>query len=290
MPSSDSILPNVNSITVTDPEIHDSEQSNQKSKIDKNEENQDSTVEQFPVTPEQIGEPVSEMEVPEPEKPVLEHVASDSLAVPTEPVQNPVQEPVAAQEPPAPPIVETPEPKPIIEPSVAPEATPVMAPMQTTTSPSPEVPSATNESIEHKEEIQHTTPAVVGEAEPTPAVAPTTQELPTPEHAQHEQKYTDGIPERVLALTKEELDAARRLWAREHIGEAQKASRDSRKKRMNEAMNEIEKIVKKTPDSRIHSIANEIGLSEKLTSSYVEKLVAAGRIKGRGNTGNRRYY
>lgn len=290
MPSSDSILPNVNSITVTDPEIHDSEQSNQKSKIDKNEENQDSTVEQFPVTPEQIGEPVSEMEVPEPEKPVQEHVASDSPAVPSEPVQNPVQEPIAAQGPPAPPIVETPESKSNNEPPAAPKVTPVATPAQTTTPSSPEVPTATNEPIELKEEIQHTTPVVVGEAEPTPAVAPTTEELPTPDPAKHEQKYAEGIPERVLALTKEELDAARRLWAREHIGEAQKASRESRKKRMNEAMNEIEKIVKKTPASRIHSIANEIGLSEKLTSSYVEKLVAAGRIKGRGNTGNRRYY
>ena len=243
-----------------------------------------------PIAPEQIGQPVSEMEVPEPEKPVQEHVASDSPAVPSEPVQDPAQEPITAQEPPAPLVVETPESKPISEPSVAPEVAPVATPKQTTTPPTTELPSAINEPIELKENIQHTTPAVVGEVEKTPAVAPTTQELPTPEPAQHEQKYTDGIPERVLALTTEELDAARRLWAREHIGEAQKASRDSRKKRMNEAMNEIEKIVKKTPDSRIHSIANEIGLSEKLTSSYVEKLVAAGRIKGRGNTGNRRYY
>jgi len=55
-------------------------------------------------------------------------------------------------------------------------------------------------------------------------------------------------------LTAEEINAARKLWAREHIAEAQVQSNKSRNARMNERMNKIEKIVKTKPKISVHDV------------------------------------
>lgn len=115
----------------------------------------------------------------------------------------------------------------------------------------------------------------------------TEQQAETPAAA--ESQPVNGIPQKILDLTPEELDAARRLWAREHIAEAQKQANKNRHARMMSRMAEIEKVVKQHPSSSIHEIANKVQLSEKLTSGYVEKLVHAGRLRAEGNTTNRRY-
>jgi len=54
-------------------------------------------------------------------------------------------------------------------------------------------------------------------------------------------------------------------------------------------MDEIVKIIKAGPETTTHAVAKGINLSEKSTSSYLQKLVHAGRIKATGNSSNRRY-
>jgi predicted transcriptional regulator len=135
---------------------------------------------------------------------------------------------------------------------------------------------------------------------PTPPVAPHTTPSQVTDKpalrdapiapAKHDPKYTKDVPKRVLELTEEEIEAARMLWAREHIAEAQTKSNISRKKHMNEMMNEIEALVKANPEINTHAIANKVNLSEKSASSYIQKLVKSGRIKASGNTHNRRYF
>lgn len=105
----------------------------------------------------------------------------------------------------------------------------------------------------------------------------------------HDPRFTKDIPAKVLELTDEEIDAARKLWAREHLDQARAKANENRKVHMNQMMKEIEKFVKTNPGTSVHTIANSVRLSEKLTSGYLEKLVKAKRVKASGNTRNRRY-
>ena len=108
--------------------------------------------------------------------------------------------------------------------------------------------------------------------------------------AENQVKRDELTPEQKAAqLTEAELEAARRLWAKQHIGQAQKKSNESRHARMLERMNELEKLVKAKPNATVHELANKMNLSERLTSGYLQKLVHAGRIKASGNTNSRRY-
>jgi predicted HTH transcriptional regulator len=142
------------------------------------------------------------------------------------------------------------------------------------------------------------------EPEPMPEPAPESVQASTPSHltekqikwdtsvapAKHDPKFTKDIPKRVLDLTDEEINAARLLWAREHIAGAQKQSNLNRKINMNNIMSEIEAVVRANPNTTTHAIANSVKLSEKSTSGYIQKLVKAGRIKAAGNSRNRKYF
>ncbi len=164
-----------------------------------------------------------------------------------------------------PPVASTP---PVVGPKItAPETTPPVAPV------TPKVETEVRKDIEVEKKVEE---IKAEEATPVPA--------------EHVDKDTEGVPERVLALTSDELDAARRLWAREHIAGARAQSNSNRKAHMNDMMDAIEKIVRANSQTTVHSIANQINLSEKLTSGYLQKLVHAGRIKATGNTNSRRYY
>lgn len=185
----------------------------------------------------------------------------------------PVQEP--SPEPPAPePKIETPPA--VEEPALQPGTTPPVA----STPPITHIPEPIPGKKEEYEPVSTPAPQVE-ESSPSEPQA----EVPTPA----EPEQVSDIPQKVLDLTPEELDAARRLWAREHIAGAQKQANKSRHERMVSRMAEIEKVVKNNPSSSIHEIANKVKLSEKLTSGYVEKLVHARRITATGQTNNRRY-
>lgn len=157
------------------------------------------------------------------------------------------------------------------------------------------------EIVDTKEDVAPATPAIFDKEELIPEKEQKEEKLTEPAISDKEnlkvekEKSTkapeqiDGIPQKVLDLTPEELDAARRLWAKEHISAAQKKANDSRHARMLERMNEIEAYIKNHPNATVREVALEMNLSEKLTSGYLQKLVKAGRVRARGNTNNRRY-
>jgi hypothetical protein len=187
-------------------------------------------------------------------------------------IETPPPEPAAAPVPDVP--MQTPEiPVPIVE---APQPAP--APLEV---PSPTIEPVVETAPQAPAPLKQEAPAVVDEEKPveTPPTAPAT----------HDPEITDGIPKKVLDLTPQELDAARRLWAREHLPQAQKKANESRHARMLERMKEIEKVVKANPNTTVHEVANNVGLSEKLTSGYLQKLVHADRISASGHTNNRRF-
>lgn len=203
-----------------------------------------------PLPPETMPEPAPS---PEPE-PIIENPVAPVLPkVEPKPDSKPAPEPepIPKQEPEGP---EVEKPK-IVKPVELP-ATPAVAP-------TPQV-------------VPPTTPPVV----PTPAVAP----------AKHDPKYTKDIPKRVLELTDEEINAARKLWAREHIDGARNKANANRHEHMNEMLNQIEAVVKASPNTTTHKIANSLNISEQMTSGYLQKLVKARRIKASGNSRNRRYF
>jgi hypothetical protein len=206
---------------------------------------------------------------------------------PQEPPQpEPAKEPPAQEQPeetpaqaPAPPP--TPAPEPIIE---EPQELPPL--QEVPSAPVPEKPPVKDEP-EAEEPKLETTPPVVP---PPPPIAETLPATPPLVPAVHDPKYTKDVPQRVLELTAEEINAARLLWARENIGQAQKQANRNRTARMNKRMDEIEAIVKARPQTTVHTIANEMQLPQKTTSSYLQKLVHTGRIRASGKTHDRRFY
>lgn len=235
----------------------------------------ENTADQPPIEQPESSETPKEQPTPLPEQPVVES--------PPEPEPAPAPEPTPEQ--PAPPIEEpisvpAPQPEPVPEPAPAPLPEPIQEVILDNKN---EISKAVNAHEQKNPEIQ-----VQEQPAPQPALEPAP--VATPEPAKHDANITEGVPERVLALTSEELDAARRLWAREHISDAQKQANRNRHARMIERMDTIEKVIKKKPGISTHLIANEVHLSEKLVSGYIQNLVKAGRIEGRGNTGNRRYF
>ena len=217
-----------------------------------------------------------------------EEAASDTSPLPEPTIQSPTP----------------PEPSPAIEPQSEPEPAPMPEPTPEPPSPSTEEPVSAP--APPPDPIPEPAP-VPAQPEPTPAPErkpaeaaepPTAKEVPKadkPKEASVEEEnaeppeYGNGIPKKVLDLTPEELDAARRLWAKEHIGEAQKKANESRHKRMIERMSEIETYIKRHPNVTVHEISQEVNLSQKLTSGYLQKLVKAGRVEASGATNNRRF-
>jgi hypothetical protein len=230
-------------------------------------------------TPEPIAEPSKE-EKPEVQTPEVEVL---KVEIPEIQETSAVVEEPTLEEPPAPPEPETTttpatkpkEPEPITEPVI--EKTPTAKP-------------ASKEPITNRQ-------SSVTDSVPPP-IAPTPSHI-TDEQvkrdkpvapAKHDPKYTKGVPKKVLELTDEEIEAARKLWAREHIADAQKQSNVNRKIHMNKMLDGIEAVVKNNPQTTTHAVANDIGISEKSASGYLQKLVKAGRINASGNSRNRRYY
>lgn len=210
---------------------------------------------------------------------------------PQPPETSPIPEPEPIPEPPAPPQVEEPvaepTPPPAPEPEPIIEKPPELPPLQEVPSvPVPEKPPVKDEP-EAKEPETPTTPPLAPTPPPPAETPPSTPHLAP---AVHDPKYTKDVPQRVLELTAGEINAARLLWARENIGQAQKQANRNRTARMNKRMDEIEAIVKARPQTTVHTIANEMQLPQKTTSSYLQKLVHTGRIRASGKTHDRRFY
>ncbi|MDO8265646.1 MAG: hypothetical protein Q7T41_01735 [Candidatus Saccharibacteria bacterium] len=260
----------------------------------------ESTTEETPINPAPLEPPqtpiVEETPAPEPalepqvqepakEPPAQEQPEEPAPTPPPPPAPEPIPEPAPQVEvvpPPTPESIPTP---PIIEVPIAPPAPP---PDPIPEPPKPEEkPTPVKEEPATKEPKVETPPPVVPTAPPIAETPPPTLPIAP---AIHDPKYTKDIPQKVLELTPEEINAARLLWAREHIAGAQIQANKNRNARMNRRMDEIEKIVKAKPQISVHEIANGIQLSQKLTSGYLQKLVRAGRIHATGNTNSRRFY
>ena len=216
------------------------------------------TLPEYPVEPEAV--------MPEPVKPeITVEELPDEPPTPPEPETTtaPATKPKEPDPVPAASPKITPEPKPTIEPPTVTDKIP--PPVESPSAP-PVVPTPSNITVE---QVKRDMPVVP---------------------AKHDPKYTKGVPKKVLELTDEEINAARKLWAREHIAYAQKQSNVNRKIRMNKMLDSIEAVVKKNPQTTTHAVANDIGISEKSASGYLQKLVKAGRINASGNSRNRRYF
>lgn len=99
----------------------------------------------------------------------------------------------------------------------------------------------------------------------------------------------NGIPQKVLDLTPDELDAARRLWASRTIHDTQKASVEARKERVRINTDRVEHFVKKYGPTTVRTVALELGMSTRSASAYLLDLANHGRLKATGTTTNRRY-
>lgn len=213
-------------------------------------------------SPEPQPEQVSEVPVVEPiPEPVIEPTPPEQITEPT-------------PEPQTPPPTPEPEPTPIVEPTppVAPETPPVASvPLQPPT-------------------VEQVTPEPVPPIEPTPeqpkeepVVASPTPQSPEPAVVK------DGIPQKVLDLTPEELDAARRLWASQTIHDTQKKSVQARKDRVEQNMQRVEHFVKKYGPTTVRTVGLELGMSTRSASSYLIDLSKKGKIQATGQTTTRRY-
>jgi|GEM_PF-6280846 len=216
---------------------------------------------------EQTTEPVAEVK-PSPE-PQPEQV-SDTPAV--EPNPEPFPEPTVPEPTPEhTPAPETPPPTP--EPEQAPIVEPTPPPPDTAeVSPPPEPP---------KPEITPAVPPKPPDAVPA--------EPPKPEPQPEPPKELGGIPQKVLDLTPQELDAARRLWITKNIHSLQKLSTKARHTRRLDLLNQVESFVHANAPVKLSKVAYELNISEPKASDYLRILVKSGRIKATGQTTSRRY-
>jgi hypothetical protein len=99
----------------------------------------------------------------------------------------------------------------------------------------------------------------------------------------------NGIPQKVLDLSPDELDAARRLWASRTIHDTQKASVEARKERVRTNTDRVEHFVKKYGPTSVRTVALELGMSTRSASAYLVGLANQGKLKATGTTTNRRY-
>ncbi len=231
-------------------------------------------------------EPITESEDSKVE--VGEVIVEDEAKEP--PAQEPAKEPEVQEQQEEPVVTPppTPEPEPIIvEPTLPPPPAPEPPKPPVKDEPVAEEPVDKTEDRSTKVEDDAGSEPKVESTLPVVETPPTTPPIAP---AVHDPKYTKDIPQKVLELTPEEINAARLLWAREHIGAAQAQANRNRTARMNERMSEIEKIVRGKPQISVHEIAKSVGLSEKLTSGYLQKLVHGGRLHATGNSWNRRFF
>lgn len=218
-----------------------------------------------PVPAQETPEAQAETPLPEP--------APEPAPVPEIPVEV-APAPTPPPEPETPPVIE--------EPTQTPEPTPPIAP-------TPELAEPPKATVEDNPKEPVKAPEATPITQPAPE-SPAPEPLePTPPSPLPPSPSEKGIPQKVLDLTPEELDAARLLWARQHIGEAQKQANRNRHARMLKRMAEIEKFVKANPGCTVHEVSLEVALAQKLTSGYLQKLVHEGRVTASGNTGSRRF-
>jgi predicted transcriptional regulator len=237
------------------------------------------------VTESKVEELKVESQTPEP-TPTPEPIPEPA---PQQPTPEPTPEPPIATES----KVEESKVESRTEPEKAPEPTPAPPPPPIKDEPGATESKATELKVEESKVESQTKPI----ATPLPRSSsaelttgdPVVETPPPVAPALHDPKYTRDIPQKVLELTAEEINAARLLWGREHIAAAQAQGNRNRRARMNGRMDAIEKLIKTEHMSTTHAIAGGVRLSEKLTSSYLQKLVHAGRIKATGNSSNRRY-
>jgi predicted transcriptional regulator len=221
---------------------------------------------------------------------VAEEVVPEVVETLPEPAPEVVSEPIPE---PAPPPTPEPvaEPVPIIE---EPTATPTLEETATEATPALEP--------ETLPVVVPTPPVVVEPViEPEPEKAPVSTPEPTPEQPKEEPvivtpppvlespKDTGGIPQKVLDLTPEELDAARRLWATQNIKSVQAKSAHDRTARRDALLREIERYIKSNPPATLSMIAYHANISPRKASDYLRILVKSKRIKATGATTSRRY-
>jgi hypothetical protein len=200
-------------------------------------------------------------------EPEVEAIEPQPEQVGEPPVDTPEPKPVAEEVP----VVETPptaaEPEIVTEleaaPPVAPETPPVVV-----TPPEPSKPEPTL--------VEPPKPP-----EPTPVEPAKPEPLPDPPNNK------DGIPQKVLDLTPEELAAATRLWASRTIHDAQAKSVHVRRVAYERQLEEVVKFVKANAPVSVADIALKFGLTRKSVYNYTTSLLKQGRIKGEGQTSRR---
>jgi hypothetical protein len=203
------------------------------------------------LAPEPTSEPIPE---PSPE-PVVESLPESA----PEPIYEPIPEPA--------PVTEVPVVVPKSEPVIAPEKAPLLAPTPLPVVVEPVAPKVEPEAVRPVEEKPVETPAPVSEAP----------------------KEQGGIPQKVLVLTPEELDAARRLWASRTIRETQKVSVQARKEKVTENLKRVEHFVKKYGPTTVRTVGLELSMSSRSASAYLMTLASQGKIQVTGATTSRRY-
>lgn len=222
-----------------------------------------------PITPEPVAE------VPPSPEPQPEQVIEAPVA---EPVPEPVPDPIAPE----------PAPEPIPEPqTLPPTPEPELTPIVVSTPPQPETPPVASVPLQPPT-VEQVTPEPVPPIEPTPEQPkeePVVVPPPTPEPA----VGRDGIPQKVLDLSPQELDAARRLWITKNIHSLQKLSTKARHTRKLDLLNEVESFVHANAPVKLSKVAYELNISEPKASDYLRILVKTGRIKAQGQTTSRRY-
>jgi hypothetical protein len=238
--------------------------------------NDESIIQVPEVTKEQQFQEPEVAKEPETQEPVTEPVTLPEPELPAPPAEEPPSPPSPEPEPaPAPIPAPIPVPEPLAEPVPEPVPEPVIEAPPVVDTPS---------QVTDKPVLRDTPIAPV--AEPTLPVAPTPPIAPV----LHDPKYTKDIPQKILELTPEEINAARLLWARENIADAREQSFKNRREHMNQMNAEVEAIVKANPQTTTRDIALEMSISEKSASGYLYRLVKAGRIKSSGNSHNKRYF
>ena len=223
-------------------------------------------------------------------KPVVEAVQPQPEPQPEQVIEPPVVE--VAPEPTPEPIPEPQTPPPTPEPEPAPMADPTPPVVEET----PPVVSAPSE--------PPTPDPVVAEpvkpAEPTPEPVPPIELTPEPPKEEpvavappppnpEPAVGKDGIPQKVLDLSPQELDAARRLWITNNIHSLQKLSTKARHTRKLDLLNQVESFVHANAPVKLSKVAYELNISEPKASDYLRILVKSGRIKATGQTTSRRY-
>jgi hypothetical protein len=228
-----------------------------------------------PPTPEPQPEQVIEVPVAE--------TAHESEPIPESKAPEPTLEPTPVPETPPP----TPEPEqaPIAEltPPVATEPPPVLVEVKVE-----EVPTPTP-GLTPVEPSKHPDPATVEPPKPTPEPPKEEPVVAPPPPTPEPEAGMNGIPQKVLDLTPEELDAARRFWISNNIRSIQKLSTKARHTRKLDLLNEVESFVHSNAPVKLSKVAYELNISEPKASDYLRLLTKANRIKAIGNTTNRYY-